>query len=192
MRLFIGVELPDAVKRVAAQQLDGVKERVRRAAPAASMRWVEPANLHITLWFIGEVDEPGAAALTSSLQSAFATPRFDLKLEGLGAFPPGGPPRVIWIGVAAGREPLISLYGEIRDRLAPLGYEPEARPYSPHLTVARVKDLRGPGGKAVREILAARPAVLPGFRQTAVTLFRSRTSPKGAQYESLLRVPLKE
>ena len=172
--------------------LDDVKERVRRRAPAAAIRWIEPANLHVTLWFIGEVDESRAAALTSSLQPAFATPQFDLKFEGLGAFPPGGPPRVIWIGVAAGRDPLIALHAEIRDRLAPLGYEPEDRPFSPHLTVARVKDIRGPDARAVREVLAGVPVVLDRFRQKSVTLFRSRTSPKGAQYESLLRVPLKE
>jgi len=191
MRLFIGVELPDAVKKMAADQLDDVKERVRRAAPAAAIRWVEPANLHVTLWFFGELDETRAAALTSSLQPAFATPRFDLKLEGLGAFPPDGPARVIWIGVAAGREPLIDLHGEIQGRLIPLGYHPEARAFSPHLTVARVNEIRGAGAKAVRAVLASHPVVLEPFTQTAVTLFRSTTSPKGAEYESLLRVPLK-
>ena len=191
MRLFIGVELPDAVKEMAAKQLDDVKQRVRKAAPSASIRWVEPANLHITLWFIGEVDEARADDLRSSLQPPFATPRFDVKLEGLGAFPPGGPPRVIWIGVTAGREPLVGLHGEIRDRLAPLGYEPEARPFSPHLTVARAKDISTSGAKAVRAVLASHPVVLEGYTQLAATLFRSRTSPKGAQYESLLRVPLK-
>jgi 2'-5' RNA ligase len=191
MRLFIGVELPDAVKEMAAKQLDDVKERVRKAAPSAAIRWVEAANLHITLWFIGEVDETRADALRSSMQPPFATPRFDVKLEGLGAFPPGGTPRVIWIGMTAGREPLVALHGEIRDRLAPLGYEPEARPFSPHLTVARVKDIRAGGAKAVRAVLASQPVVLERYTQAAVTLFRSRTSPKGAQYESLLRVPLK-
>ena len=190
MRLFIGVELPEAVKEMAAQQLDEVKQRIRIAAPSASIRWVEPANLHVTLWFIGEVDETRANALRSSMQPLFATPRFDVKLEGLGAFPPGGPPRVIWIGVAAGREPLVALHGEIRDRLAPLGYEPEARPFSPHLTVARVKDI-GRGARAVRAVLADHPVALQAYSQAAVTLFRSRTSPKGAEYESLLRVPLK-
>ena len=190
MRLFIGAELPEAVKEMAGQQLDEVQQRIRIAAPSASIRWVEPANLHVTLWFIGEVDETRANALRSSMQPAFATPRFDVKLEGLGAFPPGGPPRVIWIGVAVGREPLVALHGEIRDRLAPLGYEPEARPFSPHLTVARVKDI-GPGAKAVRAVLADHPVALQAYSQAAVTLFRSRTSPKGAQYESLLRVPLK-
>ena len=191
MRLFIGVELPEAVKESAAEQLRDVKERVRRAVPAAAIRWVEPANLHVTLWFIGEVDDARAAALTSALQPPFSTPRFDLALESLGTFPPAAPPRVIWIGVASGREPLIALYGEVSDRLVRLGYEPEARPYSPHLTVARVKDMRGAGGTAVRAILASHPVALPRFTQTSVTLFRSRTSPKGAQYQSLLRVPLK-
>ena len=191
MRLFIGVELPDGVKKMAAEQLDDVMQRVRRAAPSASIRWVEPANLHITLWFIGEVDERRAAALRSAVEPAFVTPRFDLRLEGLGAFPPSGPPRVIWIGVAAGREPLVRLHGEIHDRLVPLGYEPEARAFSPHLTVARVKDIRRGDARAVRGVLAAHPVVLDGFTHPAVTLFRSRTSPKGAQYERLLRVPLK-
>jgi 2'-5' RNA ligase len=191
MRLFIGVELPAAVKEMAAKQLGDLRQRVRKAAPSASIRWVEAANLHITLWFIGEVDEARAEALRSSMGAAFTTPRFDVKLEGLGVFPPGGLPRVVWIGLAAGREPLLALYGEIRDRLAPLGYEPEARGFSPHLTVARVKAITSGGAKTLRTVLASCPPALEKYSQTAVTLFRSRTSPKGAQYESLLRVPLK-
>jgi 2'-5' RNA ligase len=191
MRLFIGVEVPAAVKEMAAKQLDDLKQRVRKAAPSASIRWVEAANLHITLWFIGEVDDARAEALRSSMERSFATPRFDVKLHGLGVFPPGGLPRVIWIGLATGREPLIALYSEIRDRLAPLGYAPEARQFSPHLTVARVKDISGGEAKAIRVVLASYPVVLADYSQTTVTLFRSRTSPRGAQYESLLRVPLK-
>jgi 2'-5' RNA ligase len=190
MRLFIGVELPAAVKEMAAKQLDDLKQRVRKAAPSVSIRWVEAANLHLTLWFIGEVDEARAEAIRSSMERPFTTPRFDVKLEGLGVFPPGGLPRVVWIGLAAGREPLIGLYGEIRDRLAPLGYEPEARAFSPHLTVARVKDISGGGAKALRAVLAGSSLPLEEYSQTAVTLFRSRTSPKGARYEALLRVPL--
>ena len=73
MRLFIGVELPEAVKESAAEQLRDVQERVRRAAPAAAIRWVEPANLHVTLWFIGEVEDARAAALTAALQPPFGT-----------------------------------------------------------------------------------------------------------------------
>jgi RNA 2',3'-cyclic 3'-phosphodiesterase len=191
MRLFIGVELPDAVKKMAADQLDAVRQRVGRAAPSASIRWVEPANLHITLWFIGEVDDTRAAAVRSALEPAFATRRFDLRLEGLGAFPPGGPPRVIWIGVRSGGEPLAALHAELGGRLARLGYEPEARAFSPHLTVARVKEIGGGEAKAVRAVLADHRVALDACAQPAVTLFRSRTSPKGARYESLLRVPLR-
>jgi 2'-5' RNA ligase len=85
---------------------------------------------------------------------------------------------------------LISLYGELRDRLVQLGYEAERRPFSPHLTVARVKDMNRADIPPVRAALAQASAALDPFTAASVTLFRSHTSPSGARYESLLRVPL--
>lgn len=192
MRLFIGVALPAAAKDQAAAACETVRQRTQRAAPRAQIRWVDPANLHLTLWFLGETKDDAAAAVRSALDSAFGIAPFDLEFARLGAFPETGSPRVLWMDVVRGREHLIALYSEIRDRLVLLGFEPERRSFSPHLTLARVKDISRSDVPAVRKVLGSATAALGAFKADAVTLFRSYTSPHGARYESLLRVPLRE
>ena len=184
MRLFIGVEPGDEVRARAAAIADALRGKLGRRVTA---RWIAPENLHITLWFIGEVAEDRAAAITGVIRTPFPIPRFDLELRGLGAFPPHGAPRVFWIGVARGQDSMIALYSELAGRLQPLGFEAERRAYSAHLTVARVKECRLRG---VRNVLQGLDAVAGECRVNSVTMFRSRLSPKGAAYEPLLRVPL--
>ena len=153
-------------------------------------RWIPSANLHITLWFIGEVPDDRAEAILRAIRPPFREAPFDIQLAGLGAFPPSGVPRVIWVGVQSGAEGLARLHVELAERLRPLGIEPERRGYSAHLTIARVKDVPGGERAAVRTAFRALPAVAGRCRVAVVTVFRSRLSPKGAAYEPLLRVPL--
>lgn len=190
MRLFVGVELDDRVRRAAAEAAEHLRVRLKRSRADVNARWVDPDNLHITLWFIGEVHDDRAAELRGALQAPFGTPAFDVRLDGCGSFPPSGPPRVFWLGVASGVEPMRQLYGEVRDRLVAIGCEEEKRPYAPHLTIARVKEIGRGSARAVRDAVAAVPAACGSSRVEAVTLFRSRLSPKGSRYEPLLRVPL--
>jgi 2'-5' RNA ligase len=191
MRLFIGVELDDRVKAAAADVAERLRQHLLRAVPGLVARWIAPENLHITLWFIGEVGDAQGDALANALKHPpSAMPTFDLGLAGCGAFPPSGPPRVFWIGVNRGAREMADLYREIGDRLAPLGYAPESRGYTAHLTIARVKDPGGGTSKAIRETLAQLPSECGTCRISGLTLFRSRLSPRGAAYEPLLRVPL--
>lgn len=184
MRLFIALELTDAVKARAARIADQLRQTLGRRARA---RWIAAENLHVTLWFIGEVADDRWPALMSAVNAPFAVPPFDLELRGAGAFPPHGAPRVFWIGVAAGQASLQALHDELALRLQPLGFEPEPRGYSAHLTIARVKECRS---REVRTLLREIGADAGRCRIAAVTVFRSRLSPKGASYEPLLRVPL--
>jgi RNA 2',3'-cyclic 3'-phosphodiesterase len=184
VRLFIGTEIDDEMKRRAAAIAAALREQIGTRAQA---RWIPSDNLHITLWFIGEVDEERTAAITRSINTPFLVPAFDLQLRGVAAFPPSGHPRVFWIGVARGGDSMRALYNELARRLTPLGFEPERRAYSAHLTIARVKECRS---RHVRNILQGFDADAGTCRISAVTLFRSRLSPKGATYEPLLRVPL--
>ena len=94
------------------------------------------------------------------------------------------------MGVTAGQEALAQLHNEVEARLQPLGYQPERRAYSAHLTLARVKDTVRGHHTAVRAAVNAARGVAGTFRAERVTLFRSRLSPKGASYEALLRAPL--
>jgi 2'-5' RNA ligase len=182
LRLFIGVELDGEMKSRVAAIADALGEKLGRRVTA---RWISPDNLHITLWFIGEVSDDRAAAIIDAVNAPFATRTFDLELRGVGVFPPHGPPRVLWIGVAEGQHSMIALYNELAARLQPLGLQPERRAYSAHLTIARIKAWPH---RATR--LDGVVADAGRCRITAVTVFRSRLSPKGASYEPLLRVPL--
>jgi RNA 2',3'-cyclic 3'-phosphodiesterase len=190
MRLFIGIELDDRVKAAAGDVAERLRQRLLRAAPDLVARWVATDNLHITIWFIGEVPDDRGAAVGDALQSPFTTPAFELVLGGCGAFPPSGPPRVFWVGVREGQASMSSLYREVGERLVPLGFVPERRAYAAHLTIARVKDAGRGTSRPVRETVAALPAECGACAVRAVTLFRSRLSPRGAVYEPLLRVPL--
>ncbi len=190
MRLFIGIELPEPIKRRAADVSSDLRERLAKVSRRATLRWVHPENLHVTLWFLGEVAEDRCAAIASTLRQRFETPSFDLVITGAGLFPPSGLPRTLWLGLSAGTDPLVALYRELSARLPALGFQPEKRPYSPHLTVARFKDVARTDAVAIRRAVAHTPADVGACHMTAVTLFRSRLSPKGSQYEPLLRVPL--
>jgi 2'-5' RNA ligase len=207
MRLFVGVELDERVKRAAADAADTLRARLTRSRVDLDARWVEPENLHVTVWFIGEAGEARAAEIRRTLEPRLATPAFDLHVKGLGAFPPSGPPRVLWLGIAEGTESMGQVYSEVRVRLVALGLDPEPRPYSPHITVARVRGVRSRfssssknrdltpkrGGRAcgsVREALEGVGGDCGVCRVAGATLFRSHLSPHGARYEPLLRIPL--
>jgi 2'-5' RNA ligase len=190
MRLFLGIDLPEPVARAAAAIAERLKNEIARAAPRAALRWVPAENLHITVWFLGEVQEPRADALAAALRPGLDVPPFSLRIAAAGAFPGAGAPRVLWLGLPEGRAGLLAVHDRLRPRLGSLGFEPEKRPYDPHLTIARVKDVPRPEIAAVRAILADTRSAAGEFRVEAVTLFKSRTSPHGAQYERLFRVPL--
>jgi 2'-5' RNA ligase len=190
MRLFIGIELSQTIKASAADVSADLRERLTKTSRRTMLRWVNPENLHITLWFLGEVDHARTAAVAATLRQCFATRTFDLAISGAGLFPASGLPRTLWLGLTAGMAQLGSLYGELSTRLPALGFQPEKRAYSPHLTVARFKDVVRSDAAAIRRAVAQTPAEVGACPIGSVTLFRSRLSPKGSQYEPLLRVPL--
>lgn len=189
MRLFVGVELDERVQDAAAQIADSLRLDLEQRLDA---RWVPPPNLHITLWFLGEVEQSRVEPTIAALDAPFHEPAFDLEISGLGVFPPSGSPRVLWLGVTSGGTPLARLHAELNRRLEPIGFVPERRAYSAHLTIARVKEMRrGVSYREVRDMLRSRTANAGRCRVGAVTVFRSRVSSKGAAYEALLRVPLR-
>ena len=191
MRLFLGIELSPELQGAAANVSERARTTIDKAAPRAPIRWVNPENLHITTWFLGEVDDERAQRVHAVLEEPFSTRQFTLQLEGVGTFPPSGRPRVIWIGISQGVESLVALYQELSQRLPALGFEPERRAYTPHLTLARVKEIRAADAAAVRRSLNSLRFPAVDGEVDHLTLFRSRLSPKGAQYEAVLRVPLR-
>jgi RNA 2',3'-cyclic 3'-phosphodiesterase len=173
IRAFVGVGLPDPHRLLLAAYLDAC----RPAAP--ELRWVTEANLHLTLRFLGQVAGPVLETLATSLRKVPVEP-FQLRLGGLGNFGRGAAARVVWIGVAAGGEPLRALAAEVEEVCSAAGLQPEDRPYSPHLTLARARDRRG---ARIPDLPA--PPELPPWRVEGFRLYRSRTGSGGAVYSVL-------
>jgi len=180
MRLFVAVELDEAVRRGAARIASSLASASEQGGGRRSVTWVAQQNLHLTLQFLGEVDSDLARTVAERLAAPLAVPVFDVGVAGVGTFPPSGPPRVIWLGVTDGAAPLAALYREVDHRLEGLGFPREDRPFRGHLTLGRVK---APCGPRFREALAgARTANAGRCRVDHVTLFESRLSPQGSTY----------
>jgi 2'-5' RNA ligase len=187
MRLFTAIELGDAVLERAAELLEILRRRAGRSAPHSKVTWVAADRMHLTLRFIGEVDEARGETIIAALRDRVALERFDVRWEGLGSFPPRGAPRVLWVGVAAGADSLRQVEEAVSARLEVLGIPREDRPYSPHLTLARVKE---PAGLKAAALFEGLDGALGKTRVEAITLFRSHLSPKGPTYVALERTPL--
>src|SRR5262249_60776699 len=97
----------------------------------------------LTLGFLGGVSDGGAGGVLGALRAPIPLAPFEVAWQGLGAFPPEGPLRVIWVGAGRGRDAVLELEHMVSARLEPLGFEQEARPYAPHLTLARVREAGG-------------------------------------------------
>jgi 2'-5' RNA ligase len=188
MRLFVAIELAPGVVAAALALIDRLRAKAVRLAPQSRMTWVTADRLHVTVRFIGHVDDQKANAITDALGSARSVAPFDLTLAGTGAFPPTGRPRVVWAGLTVGRDRLLAAERTVSERLALAGVAPENRRYNPHLTLARVRDAAGLRAASLLDgvselVLGVTPVV-------AITLFDSRLSPKGPTYVALQRVEL--
>jgi len=181
MRLFIGIDLPPEV----IANLEGLLQRLK---PSAQINWSPPRNLHITTKFIGEWPEERMAELKSALAMLPARPPINIAIQKLGFFPNPHAPRVFWAGIHAGDD-LASLARETEEALAPLGIAKEQRPYSPHLTLARIKT---PGKQpALLQAVAKLPSLDFGsFVAGRFYLYQSRTAPTGSVYTKLAEFPL--
>lgn len=187
MRLFVAVELSEAIRAEAARVASEVADRFGPGARRV-VTWVSPDKMHLTLRFVGEAEAATAKELARRLAAPFDTAVFTLAVRGVGAFPHSGPPRVIWLGIVEGADALARLHDEVEGRLDGLGLAREDRPFRAHLTLGRVKS---PLGGAARQVLASMDDTRIGACQVReVTLFESRLSPRGASYTALARGPL--
>jgi RNA 2',3'-cyclic 3'-phosphodiesterase len=131
MRLFVAIDIPADVS-------DNLRALLDRLKPLAKLAWSPLNNLHITTKFIGEWPEARLEEMTTALAAASTPGAIDIEIRGLGWFPNPRRPRVFWAGVEAG-EPLRVLARSTEQAAAKLGVPVEDRPYSPHLTLARIK-----------------------------------------------------
>ncbi len=187
IRSFIAIELPPAIQ----QKLDGILQKLKGPHTSA-VRWVPARNIHLTLKFLGDVSPVNMELLKKMLQGQLSEqPAFQFTVGGLGAFPTPRRPRVIWTGVTAPPQ-LAALARLVEAETAMLGYAPEERPFSPHLTLGRVSQNATPEQvHAISEVLAGlNIGELGQVTVSQVVLFRSDLKPSGAEYTPLLKVPL--
>jgi 2'-5' RNA ligase len=179
MRLLTALDLAPGV----AASLASLIERLR---PTARIQWSPPANLHITTKFIGDWPDERLAELKTALARLPARAAISVRIHHLGFFPNPHAPRVFWCGIEA--PGLAELAAETDRATAALGVAPEMRPFSPHLTLARIKDR--PNLQPLREAIAGLPELEFGnFTAPAFHLYRSELRPGGSLYTKLAEFP---
>jgi len=189
IRSFIAIELPSEVK----SSLAAIQSRLK-AESRAAVKWVDPAIMHLTLKFLGNIEAGAVGKITAALEEACrGVAPFRLGINGLGVFPNPRRVQVVWVGLSGDIEKLGLLPKRIDAALAPLGFKAEARPFTAHLTLARVREEAGPAerqrlGELVTGTLAERTA---GFHVDAVYLMKSQLTRNGPIYSRLASVSLK-
>jgi 2'-5' RNA ligase len=176
IRTFLALDLDEAVR-------DGLLAAARDFPEADSkIRWVGRDNLHVTVKFLGDVPDADAAAVCEAVQHAGqAAEPFDFHVRGLRCVPPGRKVRMIWAGVREPTERFERLFEQLESALFDLGFPPEGRKFSPHVTLARVKSTRDAAGLCAA---AARHAEADFGRVRAeqITVYASELTPRGPIY----------
>jgi 2'-5' RNA ligase len=187
VRVFVAVD-------PGAELLAKVGELLRELSPLApSAKWVDPAGLHITLAFMGEIPEERLPLVIAAAGSAAALHRpLGLRIEKGGAFGTRRHPRVLWLGVAGEVDALAAIHRDLEQALSvTAGYVPEDRPFGPHLTLARSRDPRGdPALDACAQ--AIRDVDFGETRIGEIIVYQSDITTKGPNYTAVARVPLED
>ena len=185
VRTFVAVEVSAAVQTRAMQLI------ARLRSPESHVNWVERKNLHLTLKFLGDVPtlEMAAVCRTVVKVAAQRTP-FEIAIQGAGACPQVRRPRVVWLGVGEGSDPLRALHQAIDEALRPLGHRGDSRPFKPHLTLGYVREGSAMSGLA-SSILEAAEFEAGTSDVTEVIVMASHPDAGGPRYEVLARCPLK-
>lgn len=195
-RLFIAVDIDDATR----EQVGGIAARLRTALePHTKASWVRPDRMHLTLHFLGAVEDAFEQRVRHALAVPIREAPFEVTFDGVGWFPERGSPRVLWLGVRDGLEPLRRLHAALATLVGldttPVGLDlSRARPkrttepYTPHLTLARFRDRVS---RAKVAGMARIPAVAGPSRIDRVTLYESRLSPVGPTYVPLASAVLR-
>jgi 2'-5' RNA ligase len=183
-RLFTAVELEPEIR----DRIADVQSRLAKTLDSGrtGLRLVRPAQLHLTLVFLGEVEESRVPAVVAAMSEDLPLAPFDIEFASVGVFPPRGPARVLWVGVRRGAAELTGLFDVVSDRLTGVGVPRETRPFSPHLTLGRWRD------RGAKLRTSALPDVDTVGVQTvsAVTLFHSRLRPQGPDHSVLAHAQL--
>jgi len=187
-RTFIALELDESLQRF----LGNVIHRLAQQLP--SVRWVNPSGIHLTLAFLGELfDEQLPAAKQAADAAAQQITPFEFRLKELGMFGSQRQPRVIWMGIEESSGNLFRLHGVLNRELELRGFEVDSRPFSPHLTLARIKQpLNADEQQTLQRLLASKESAPSSPRQYAhdLSVMKSELLRSGARYTCLAAYPL--
>ena len=179
MRTFVAVEIPDALRT------EMIAYQKRLQSFDARVRWVKPHQMHITLKFLGEIDQTQADLLDELFQSvAHEAEPFEVDVQGLGAFPNLRRPSILWSGITAGADALIGLAHSVDAAAGELGFKKEKRDFNPHLTLGRVKSLKGLP-PLLERIKKDESKSFGSFRASEFVFMQSELKPTGAVYTRL-------
>lgn len=183
MRSFIAIELPGEVKASLAEIQQSLKKS------GADIRWVKTDNIHLTLKFLGDIEEKSIPGIVQALKGACRNHKvFSIDISGIGSFPVKKSPRVLWSGISDNGE-LMQLQAEIDETMASLGFDPERRTFSPHLTIGRFRSSRGRGA-LLDKIELIKHDSFGLFDVRSIYLIKSDLKPSGAVYSRIGEFPL--
>lgn len=188
IRAFIAVDIPPVIQKAIQQNVDDLRKTI-----GESVRWVAVQNIHLTLKFLGDVSPANVDTLTQILRAeADSCPAFDFSVGGLGSFPSPRRARVLWVGIQAPAE-LEALQRGVESACARLGYEADPHPFSPHLTLGRVRDhVTASDQRRIQQTLEETTIDSLGTaRVDSVHLYKSDLKPGGSVYTKLFSAPLK-
>ena len=195
IRTFVAIELETPLRQALAQVQATIRSRLEKSVGSdVRIQWVKPESIHLTLKFLGDIPE----ALVPEIQTALACAtgkhnRFAAEVRGLGVFPDVRTPQVLWVGMATHADALTQLAADVETALGTIGFAPEARRFSPHLTLARIKERSRDVGRALSgEGMLAQDTKLGAMAVTAVSLMKSDLQRSGSVYTRLCAVSLKE
>jgi len=184
MRLFIAVELTDEVIKNMVEMINELKET------GAAVKWVEASNLHVTMKFLGWVEDRKIDnVIELASKAAAGTGGFKIKLEGTGTFPPGKSPRVLWVGITEGGDKLGKIAVSLEENLSRAGYRSEEREFSSHVTIGRIKN--NEGVDKLKEKIGRYKDT--GFGEAwidSIAIMKSTLTPRGPVYEKIKEVKL--
>jgi 2'-5' RNA ligase len=191
-RLFVAIELPQNILQV----LEGIQAQTREnlGEAASLMRWSRSEGIHVTLQFLGDVPASRVPEITQALQQACAGKApFALEVGGLGAFPNVRKPRVVWVGLGGDTPAAVELAEAVQEALGALGFKPD-KPFSPHMTIGRVREGIGIGKLApLSRVLSLTSTILPeesSFQVNGVSLMQSFMQSGGSVYKQVAHIAL--
>ncbi len=165
-RLFVAIDPPESTRKFLAD----LDPHIR------GVRWTDVEQMHLTLAFFGEVPDGVDLAMREKL-SAIQFGAFFLPITAVGTFPPKGPPKIIWIGVGRGHPHLFQVHKRVQEAALAAGIEPELRPWHPHITIARCRDV---APQSIRKFLQSNVDLDAGMiRVEAFHLYSSKLTPAG-------------